>query len=146
MILRKIIEIVATTDVKFYGCTIYSILVAGAYSAPPDSIAGLKGPTSKGKGKDRRVGRAGNEEKGGEVRGGKENGVEMGGEGNGQHYSSRNRRSATRVVVRRQRNNHAPSVVHQSGPVHGPPLRPLAQAQAPRSLRPALPMLMNFDN
>ena len=38
----------------------------GAYSAPPDPLAGFKGPTSKGWGGEGRVG----EGKAGEVRGG----------------------------------------------------------------------------
>jgi len=59
LILRKIIEIVATR------CQIlrlkYTNLAKIQYSAPPDPLAGFKGPTSKG--------REGREGKGGEGRG-----------------------------------------------------------------------------
>ena len=49
----------------------------GAYSAPPDPLAALRGPTSKGKGEGR-----GGERRGGEGRGGEKRGRE-GGEGRG---------------------------------------------------------------
>ena len=44
----------------------------GAYSAPPDPLAGFKGPTSKGRGGEGRVGEGkGVQGRGGEARGGK---------------------------------------------------------------------------
>ena len=64
LIFRKIIKIVAT------GCQILTLKctkidfgwgsapdpAGGAYSAPPDLLAGFKGPTSKGRGGKGRVG------------------------------------------------------------------------------------------
>jgi len=59
LVLRKIIKIVATTcHILRLKCTKFDFswssmphCIGGAYSAPPDSIAGFKGPTSKeGKG------------------------------------------------------------------------------------------------
>ena len=44
----------------------------GVYSAPPDPLAGFKGPTSKGRGGERRVGEGRERERGGEGRKGKE--------------------------------------------------------------------------
>jgi len=77
LILRKIIKIVATrcqtlrlkcTKLDFaWGSSPDS--AGGAYSAPPGSIAGFKGPTSKGRRKEEGRGR---EVTGGERRGGKE--------------------------------------------------------------------------
>jgi len=117
-----------------------------ANSAPPDYLAGLKGPTSKGREREResteewggesREGRVG----GGDERGGKENGVEeMGEEGNGKH-------SVPVIGVQRRALSCVVNAImmHHSGPMfphHAPGL-----AQAPRSLRPVLPMLMDFDN
>ena len=46
--------------------------VGGPYSAPPDPLAGLRGPTSKGRGSERRGGERG---KGGEGTGGKGEGM-----------------------------------------------------------------------
>ena len=67
MILRKIIKIVATIcqilwlkSTKFdFGWGWAPDPAGGAYSAPPDSLAGFKGPTSKG-----REGKGGRERKG----------------------------------------------------------------------------------
>jgi len=72
--LRKIITIVATRcQILRLECTKFDFgwgsapdPAGGAYSAPPDPLAGFKGPTSKG-GK----GRGRGEGKGGEGRGGK---------------------------------------------------------------------------
>ena len=78
MILRKIIELVATRcHILRLKCTKFDFVPAGgAYSAPPDPLAGFKGPTSKGRG---------GEGKGGEGGGGRERGRaerrERGGEG-----------------------------------------------------------------
>jgi len=66
LILRKIIKIVATTcQILRLKCTKFHFgwisaphPTRGAYSATPDSLAGFKGPTSKGR-----------EEKGGKGRG-----------------------------------------------------------------------------
>jgi len=70
LIFRKIITIVATRGqtlkhkcTKFYfgwGCT--PDPAGGAYSAPPDSLAGFKGPTSKGREGREGKGRGGNVE------------------------------------------------------------------------------------
>ena len=57
MILRKIIKIVATKcQILRLKCTIFDFgwgsapdPAGGAYSAPPDPLAGFKGPTSKGR-------------------------------------------------------------------------------------------------
>jgi len=51
LILRKIIEIVATRCqiLRLKGTEFYFGWGSGAYSAPPDSLAGFKGPTSKGR-------------------------------------------------------------------------------------------------
>ena len=73
LILRKIIKIVATRcQILTLKCTKIDFgwgpapdPAGGAYSAPPDPLAGFKGPTSKG-----REGR-GQEGRGGEGRGGK---------------------------------------------------------------------------
>jgi len=51
----------------------------GAYSAPPDPLAGFKGPTSKGRG----YRKGGKGRKGGEGRGGKEGEGREGREGSG---------------------------------------------------------------
>ena len=65
LILRKIIKIVATrcqiltlkcTKIDF-GWGSASDPAGGAYSAPPDSLAGFKGPTSKGMGREGRAGK-----------------------------------------------------------------------------------------
>jgi len=58
LILRKIIKIVATRcQILMLKCTKIDCgwgsapdPVGGAYSAPPDPLAGFKGPTSKGRG------------------------------------------------------------------------------------------------
>ena len=50
LILRKIIEIVATRcQILSLKCTKFNFGAGGAYSAPPDPLAGFKGPTSKGR-------------------------------------------------------------------------------------------------
>jgi len=57
LILRKIIEIVATRcQILSLKCTKFNFgwgsapdPAGGAYSAPPDPLAGFKGPTSKGR-------------------------------------------------------------------------------------------------
>jgi len=49
LILRKIIKIVATRcQILRLKCTKFDP-AGGAYSAPPDPLAGFKGPTSKGR-------------------------------------------------------------------------------------------------
>jgi len=49
LILRKIIKIVATRcQILRLKCTKFDF-AGGAYSAPPDPLAGFKGPTSKGR-------------------------------------------------------------------------------------------------
>jgi len=74
LILRKIIPIVATRcqiswlkSTKFdFGWSSAPDPAGGAYSTPPDPLAGFKGPTSKGrKGKEEREG-TGKEGKGGQ--------------------------------------------------------------------------------
>ena len=58
LILRKIIKIVATRcQILWLKCTKFDFgwgsapdPAGGAYSAPPDPLAGFKGPTSKGRG------------------------------------------------------------------------------------------------
>ena len=86
MIFRKIIKIVATRcEILKLKCTKFDFdwgsapdPAGGAYSAPPDPLAGFKGPTSKGrggKGKGRGKEGGGKEEErereeGGEGRGG----------------------------------------------------------------------------
>ena len=57
LIIRKIIEIVATRcQILSLKCTKFNFgwgsapdPTGGAYSAPPDPLAGFKGPTSKGR-------------------------------------------------------------------------------------------------
>jgi len=76
LILRKIIKTVAIRcQILMLKCTEIQNLAGApphadpavvAYSAPPDPLAGFKGPTSKGRGGD---------ETGGDGRGGKERGV-----------------------------------------------------------------------
>jgi len=79
MILRKIIKIAATRchilklkcTKKFdFGCGSNPDPAGGAYSAPPNHLAGFKGPTSKGRGREGAgTERGGREEMG--IRGGK---------------------------------------------------------------------------
>ena len=73
-ILRKIIKIVATRcQILRLKCTKFDFgwgsapdLTGGAYSAPPDPLAGFEGPTSKGgEGRKRARDERGGEEKGG---------------------------------------------------------------------------------
>jgi len=60
LILRKIIKIVATRcQILRLKCTNFDFGTAGAYSAPPDLLAGFKGPTSKGRKGRGREGRDG---------------------------------------------------------------------------------------
>jgi len=70
LILRKIIEIVATRcQILSLKCTKFDFgwgsapdPAGGAYSAPPDPLAGFKGPTSKGReGGEGREGKGGKE-------------------------------------------------------------------------------------
>jgi len=78
LILRKIIKIDATrcqilrlkcTKLDF-GCGSAPDPAGGAYSAPPDPLAGFKGPTSKGRGeRGKEGGRGGRGRKGKRVRG-----------------------------------------------------------------------------
>jgi len=88
LILRKIIKIVATRcQILRLKCTKFDFgwrsvpdPAGGAYSDPPDPLAGFKGPTSKG--------REGKEGRGGEgngllIRGGREGKKGKGGEGKG---------------------------------------------------------------
>ena len=77
LILRKIIKIVATR------CQILTLKVTkidfgwgsvldpagGAYSAPPNLLAGFKGPTSKGRGGEGKEGEWGKKGRGGEMNG-----------------------------------------------------------------------------
>ena len=67
LILRKIIKIDATKCTKFdFGWGSAPDPAGGAYSAPPDPLAGFKGPTSRGaKGR----GKKGGTERGGRVLG-----------------------------------------------------------------------------
>ena len=74
MILRKIIKIVATrcqilrlkcTKFDFGWCSVQDP-AGGTYRAPPDPLAGFKGPTSKGREGRERKGGGGRKEKGGE--------------------------------------------------------------------------------
>jgi len=75
LILRKIIKIVATRcQILRQKCTKFDFgwgsapdLAGGAYSAPPDPLAGFNGPTSKGEGRGK-----GFTYKGREVKGGRE--------------------------------------------------------------------------
>jgi len=65
LVLRKIIKIVAP-DVRYFKAKMHQIRfqlgTGGAYSAPPDLLAGFKGPTSKGRGGERKgEGREGRE-------------------------------------------------------------------------------------
>ena len=65
LILRKIIKIVATRcQILTLKCTKIDFgwgsapdPAGGAYSAPPDPLAGVKGPTSKGRGREGRAGK-----------------------------------------------------------------------------------------
>jgi len=69
LILRKIIKIVATRcQILTLKCTKIDF-GGGAYSAPPDPLAGFKGPTSKGRVRKGTGGREG-EGREGEGRGG----------------------------------------------------------------------------
>jgi len=89
LILRKIIKIVATRcQILRLKCTKFDFgwgsapdPAGGAYSTPPDSLAGFKGPTSKGRrmGEGRGIGKGGEKEEGeGEGQG---KGKERGGRG-----------------------------------------------------------------
>ena len=52
MFLRKLIKIGATRcQILRLKCTKFGFGAGGAYSAPPDLLAGLRDPTSKGKGR-----------------------------------------------------------------------------------------------
>jgi len=72
----KIVKIVATRYqilwlkcTKFdFGCGSAPDPAGGAYSAPPDPLAGFKGPTSKRRGEEEKGGERGGEEKEGEGR------------------------------------------------------------------------------
>ena len=86
MIIRKIIEIVATRrQILRLKCTKFNFgwgsapdPAGGAYGAPPDPLAGFKGPTSEGR--EEREGKGGDGD--GEGRGGEWDGREgKGGEG-----------------------------------------------------------------
>ena len=77
LILGKIIKIVATRcQILTLKCTKIDFGSApdpagGAYSAPPDPLAGFKGPTSKGRGREGTGGQGrGGDGKGGQGRGG----------------------------------------------------------------------------
>jgi len=84
LILRKIVKVVATrchilrlkcTKINF-GWVSAPDLAAGAYSTPQHPLAGIKGPTSKGRGGCREEGKGGGREgigsEGREVKGGEE--------------------------------------------------------------------------
>ena len=74
LILRKIIKIVATRCQIFrLKCTKFDS-AGGAYSAPPDPLAGFKGPTSKGRkeGGEGGEGRGKEKERGGRRKRGRE--------------------------------------------------------------------------
>jgi len=86
LILRKIIEIIATRcKILSLKCTNFNFgwgsapdPAGGAYSAPPNPLAGFKGPTSKGReGREGKRGEGGREGKG------------KGGEGKGERMWSR---------------------------------------------------------
>ena len=98
MILRKIIKILATRcQILRLKCTKFDFgwgsapdPAGGAYSAPPDPLAGFKGPTSKGregrgrkgrgrKGSGKRKGREGKKE--GRRRGDRDGRESLGGQG-----------------------------------------------------------------
>ena len=93
LILRKIIKIVATRcQILTLKCTKIDFgwgsapdPAGGAYSAPPDPLAGFKGPTSKGrqgrgrKGSGKRKGREGKKE--GRGRGDRDGRESLGGRG-----------------------------------------------------------------
>jgi len=50
LILRKILKIIATRcQILRLKCTKFEFGAGGAYSAPPDPLAGFKRPTSKGR-------------------------------------------------------------------------------------------------
>jgi len=84
LILRKIIKFVATRcQILRLKCTKFDFgwgsapdPAGGAYSAPPDPLAGLRGPTSKGMGQGKGGEGRGREETGGKGRGGKRRGGE----------------------------------------------------------------------
>jgi len=58
LIFRKIIKIVATRcEILKLVCTKFDFGSGGAYSAPPDLLAGFKGPTSKKRGGQRGEGK-----------------------------------------------------------------------------------------
>ena len=81
LVLAKIIKIVATIcQILRLKCTKFDVgwgsapdPAGGAYSAPPDPLAGFKGPTSKDRGEEGKGGwvreREGREKRGGEGRG-----------------------------------------------------------------------------
>jgi len=93
LILRKIIKILATRcQILRLKCTKFDFgwgsapdPAGGAYSAPPDPLAGFKGPTSKGrqgrgrKGSGKRKGREGKKE--GRGRGDRDGRESLGGQG-----------------------------------------------------------------
>ena len=58
LFLRKVIKIDATRCLDFSSKCVWRPggPAGGAYSAPPDPLAGFKGPTSKGRGGEGRVG------------------------------------------------------------------------------------------
>jgi len=94
LILRKIIKILATrclilglkcTKNRFQAPSPAPDHAGGAYSAPPDPLAGFGGPTSKGKRGEGREGKGrGKKKRGGDGRGREEGGKrKKGGKGNG---------------------------------------------------------------
>jgi len=102
--LRKIIKIVATRcQILTLKCTKIDFSwgfapdpAGGAYSAPPDPLAGFKGLTSKGRGrKEREREERRGDGKGGEGRKEKGRGGEGRRRGRGGEWSGRERRSAT---------------------------------------------------
>jgi len=82
LVLRKIIKIVATRcQILRLKCTKFDFgwdsapdPAGGAYSAPPDPLDGFKGPTSKGRGGEGRVGERREEKWRGDGREGRERG------------------------------------------------------------------------
>jgi len=107
LILRKIIKIIATrcqilrlkcTKFDFGWCSAPNP-AGGAYSSPPDPLAGFKGPTSKEKGGEKR----GREGMGGDGMGGKRREGERKGEG------ERNKNPLS------ERSGYGPGNVHTHG-------------------------------
>jgi len=113
LILRKIIEIVATRcQILRLKCTKFNFgwgfapdPAGGAYSAPPDPIAGFKGPTSKGR--EGRQGKAGEGNAGGRLDGRGARGREEG-RGEGEEGGEKGKGGEGRERIRRGPENGLP--------------------------------------